>query len=776
MEQVSGYIDHIIYLNKENSYTVLELITSEQDELICVGIMPGIDEGVNVKLNGTYVDHPSYGHQFKVSTFEEVQPEDVVSIERYLGSGAIKGVGEALARRIVKKFKEDTFKIIENEPERLVEVKGISERIAQSIATQVKEKSRMREAFIFLSQYGISNNLSVKIYVAYGDEMYAIIKENPYRLAEDISGVGFKIADDIASKIGINVDSEYRIRCGVLYVLSLAAQEGHIYLPQNVLLERTIDLLGIPAENIVEEFGNLEFNQQIIVKRMSLSAASQSESPFQSGGQSVKNDTCENGAYESEEVRIYAAMYYFAELTSARLLADLDICMDDKLWEEEKPGIERTISKIVKEQDIILDELQKEAVLEAIRHGVSVITGGPGTGKTTTINTLIRFFDERGLDILLAAPTGRAAKRMQEATGYEAKTIHRLLEVSGNSSEDERRVYFEKNDENPLEADVIIIDEMSMVDIMLMRSLLKAITVGTRLVMVGDVDQLPSVGCGQVLRDIINSQAFHVVHLEHIFRQAEESDIVVNAHKINKGQSISLGTKSKDFLFLERSDSSVIYKHMIELIKDRLPRYVEATAYDIQVLTPMKKGTLGVEALNPILQQYLNPPDRTKRECTIGERLFREGDKVMQTKNNYQLNWEIQGRHGIKIDEGQGVYNGDTGVIKCIDSINQIVTVMYDENKQVDYNFSGLDEIELAYAITVHKSQGSEYPAVILPILSGPRMLLNRNLLYTAVTRAKRCVTILGCRETIEQMVRNADTNQRYTSLDERIREVMHLA
>lgn len=738
MDKVKGYIDHIIYENKNNAYTVLLLITDDQEELVCVGIIPEADEGATVELEGEYVDHPSYGHQFKVSSYKEIMPDDAASIERYLGSGAIKGIGEALARRIVKKFKEDTFRIIENEPERLVEIKGISERMAQSIASQVMEKSQMRQAFIFLSQYGISNNLAVKIYTEYGDALYSVLKENPYRLAEDIAGVGFKIADDIASKMGMKADSRYRIRCGILYELAQSSRDGHVYLPKDMLIERCIDLLGVSAENIDEEIPELEIDRQIIVK-----------------GE-----------------KIYAASLFYAELSCARMLAELDISMDEDLWNSEKPKVDRIIKSVTESSNIELDELQKKAVYECIRNGVTIISGGPGTGKTTTINTIIRFFDEEGLDILLGAPTGRAAKRMQEATGYEAKTIHRLLEVSGGASDDDKRLFFGKGKDEPLEADVVIIDEMSMVDILLFKALLSAIPVGTRLVMVGDKDQLPSVGCGQVLRDLIESEAFNVVNLSRIFRQGEESDIVVNAHKINKGIEIPLDNKSKDFFFLERNDSNVIYKHMIQLIKDKLPGYVDAESFDIQVLTPMRKGTLGVETLNPILQQYLNPASPDKAECEYGDKMFREGDKVMQIKNNYQIPWEICGRHGIKIDEGQGVYNGDTGVVQHIDKYNKTLTVLYDENRRVEYTFSGLDEIELAYAVTVHKSQGSEYPAVIIPVLSGPRMLLNRNLLYTAITRARKCVTILGCRDTVIQMIHNENTNERYTSLKDRIKEV----
>ena len=738
METITGYIDHIIFQNEENSYAVLALVTSDRDELICVGTFPGVDEGISLELEGEYVNHPSYGRQFKAHSFKEVVLQDVLSIERYLGSGAIKGVGEALARRIVKKFGDDTLRIMDEEPERLVEIKGISERIARQIASQVFEKRRLRDAFIFLQRYGISNKLAVKIYDEYKERLYSVIEQNPYQLAEDISGVGFKIADEIAQKVGISASSEYRVRCAVLYELSNAAQEGNTYLPKDMLIQRCISLLGLSYDDISPLIDNLIVDKKLVKK-----------------GESI-----------------YLSHYYYAELSCARMLFDLDISMDEEDVLKEMPKIESVIETVSKEEGLCLDELQKRAVVECVRHGITIVSGGPGTGKTTTINTIIRFFDEEGMDILLAAPTGRAAKRMQEATGYEARTIHRLLEVSKNQSEDDTRTYFERNSENPLEADVIIIDEMSMVDINLFRALLDAVSVGTRLVMVGDVDQLPSVGPGQVLKDIIDSQQFNVVMLEKIFRQSGESDIVVNAHRINRGLEISLDNKSRDFFFLERNDANVIYKHMVQLITEKLPKYVEASSFDIQVLTPMRKGMLGVETLNGILQQYLNPPDAQKAEYEYADKLFREGDKVMQIKNNYQITWEIVGFHGIKIDEGQGVYNGDTGIIKMIDRYSQTVTVMYDENKRVDYAFSNLDELELAYAVTVHKSQGSEYPAVIIPILSGPRMLFNRNLLYTGVTRAKKCVTILGSRETLTEMIHNKRENDRFSGLRNRIVEV----
>lgn len=740
METIKGYVDHIIYQNKDNGYAVLSMNVDDEEE-ICVGIFRGVDNGENLEITGEYVEHPSYGFQFKASSFKVVEPDDLLSMERYLGSGAIKGVGEALAKRIVKKFGKDTFRVIEEEPERLVEVKGISERIAQQITDQMIEKREIREAFLFLQKYGITNTLAVKIYEKYGMGMYGILKENPYRLAEDIQGVGFRLADEIAEKIGIHTDSDYRIRSGILYTLLQASLEGHMFLPMRVLVRRSVDLLRVPEEAIHAQIQNLHMDHKVVVKKT------------------------------TDEPEVYAFSYYYAELNCARMLRELNVLMESELLDSEEKRIETILQRILKEQGLELDELQKNAVLECVKHGIMILSGGPGTGKTTTINTIIRYFDEEGMDILLAAPTGRAAKRMTEATGYEARTIHRMLEINGGM-EDGSRARFERNGENPLEADVVIIDEMSMVDIYLFQSLLEAVSVGTRLILVGDVDQLPSVGPGQVLQDLIESKSFPTVMLKKIYRQAGESDIVMNAHRINMGQKIALNNKSKDFFFLPRNDVQVIYKHMIQLITEKLPRYVEAQPYDIQVLTPMRKGSLGVETLNEILQRYLNPADPSKQEHMTGERIFREGDKVMQIKNNYQLEWEIVSQYGIRIDSGSGVFNGDIGTIRRIREESSTVQVEYDEHRLVEYTFSQLDEIELAYAITIHKSQGSEYPAVLLPLLSGPKMLMNRNLLYTAVTRARKCVTILGSQEVVDGMIENENQYHRYTGLGRRILEL----
>ena len=739
-ETVTGYIDHVIFRNEDNGYTVMVLKGMEEErELTCVGTFPAITQGAAIEASGNYTTHPVYGKQFQIASYVEKMPEDALAMERYLGSGAIKGIGAALAARIVRRFGDDTMRIVEEEPERLAEIKGISEKKAMEIAEQMTEKADMRRVMIFLQKYGISLNLGAKIYQKYGQTVYGVLQENPYRLAEDISGVGFRIADEIASRIGIHTDSDYRIRSGMLYTLLQASGEGHIYLPKEELFSRASGLLGVDSSYMEKHLMDMVVDRKLILKET------------------------EDGAV------VYPTRYYYLELNSARMLCELNI-----LCPEDEEMMAKRINRIEKETGTRLDEMQKQAVAAAASHGLFILTGGPGTGKTTTINAIIRYFEEEGAELRLAAPTGRAAKRMTEATGYEAQTIHRLLELNGMPEEEQegRAVHFDRNSENPLEADVIIIDEMSMVDIALMHSLLLAVTAGTRLILVGDENQLPSVGPGNVLRDIIRSGCFPVVELKKIFRQASESDIVVNAHKINRGEQVTINNKSRDFFFLKRYDADIIIRVVIALIQEKLPRYVDAKPYEIQVLTPMRKGLLGVERLNQILQRYLNPPDEKKKEKEIGQRLFREGDKVMQVKNNYQLEWEILGRYKIPVDKGVGVFNGDTGIMTEINEFAETATVEFEDGRQAEYSFKQLEELELAYAVTIHKSQGSEYPAVILPILSGPRMLMNRNLLYTAVTRARKCVTVVGSETTFAEMIRNEKQQQRYSSLDRRIREL----
>lgn len=740
-EEFTGYVENIVFHNDQNGYTVFEM-TAGGEKKTCVGNFSVISEGDYLKVTGSMSKHPLYGNQLKVESYEAKMPEDKTSMEKYLGSGAIKGVGPALAARIVQAFGEDSFRIIETEPERLSEVRGISERLARTIALQFEEKRDMRQGMLFLQQYGISNLLAVKIIRQYGAKVSRVLTENPYKLAEDISGVGFKIADEIAMKAGFEARSEFRMKAGITYCLLQASQNGHIYLPEELLQQSLSSMLGILPEDIPLEtyLTDMMLEQKIVRKEL-----------------------------DGENI-IYPSSLYYMELNCARMLLDLN---------KEYPMQESAavmLAGIEKREQILLDEMQKEAVFAAQCHGLLIITGGPGTGKTTTINTMIHFFEQEGMDILLAAPTGRAAKRMSETTGYEASTIHRLLEVVGSPEEDDRGgSHFERNEDHPLETDVLIIDEMSMVDIYLLHSLLRAVPVGTRLVLVGDVNQLPSVGPGNILRDLIDSGCCPVVRLVHIFRQAEESDIIVNAHKINRGEVLSFENNSRDFFMVKRPGVREIIGAMYTLVSKKLPSYAKVRPYDIQVLTPMRKGDLGVLRLNEILQSFLNPPDAGKQEKEFRDIVFREGDKVMQIKNDYKLEWEIRGNYGAVAESGCGVFNGDCGIIREINDFAQYFIIEFDENRRVEYPYACLDELELAYAVTIHKSQGSEYPAVILPVLSGPRMLMNRNLLYTAVTRAKNCVVIVGSSEMVQAMIDNVSEQKRYSSLALRLRELSEI-
>lgn len=731
LQRIDVYVEHVIYQNPSNGYCVLQTRV-EDEEMIVVGTFHVDVQGQMLRLEGDINYHPSYGEQFAAERYEIIEPTDAQSIRRYLASGAIKGIGEALAGRIVKLFGEDTLRIIEEEPERLAEVKGISLRKAQEIAAVAEEKKDVRSAMLFLQKYGISNTLAVKIYDTYGLSMYGVLQENPYRMAEDIEGVGFKTADAIAAKIGIHTDSDYRIRSGILYVLSLAMGEGNMYLPKENLVAEAEALLQVPGEAVEIQLENLMIDKKLVIK-----------------------GNC-----------VYSMTAYYAEANVAEMLLQLCRLSGRKIKEEQ---LERQIAVIEKEEKIELDELQRQAVRGCVENGVFLLTGGPGTGKTTTINTIIRYFLSMGMDLALAAPTGRAAKRMTEATGYEARTIHRLLEVGGAAEAD--KGYFDRNENNPLEVDVIIIDEMSMVDIFLFQSLLKAVVEGTRLILVGDMNQLPSVGPGQVMRDLVESEVFPCVKLQKIFRQEGGSDIVLNAHRIHNGENISLDNKSKDFFFLPRNDMNLIYNNIVKLVTEKLPRYVEADPCDIQVLAPMKKGALGVVTLNRILQEYVNPPSDRKREHVFGEKLLREGDKIMQIKNNYKLEWEIVSRYNITIDKGCGVFNGDVGRIREINEYAKTIKVEYEEQKIVIYPFDGAEELELAYAVTIHKSQGSEYPAVVIPLLGVPKLLTYRNLLYTAITRAKSCVTLIGSEQTVTEMIANENTQTRYSGLKEKIIE-----
>ena len=809
MTELKGFVSHIVYRNEENGYTVFEMTLTESvgnapqegsvsdldaadigDVITCVGSPVSISEGEGCTVAGTCTTHPVYGDQFRVQSYRAVAPENAQAMYRYLAAGSIKGIGPAMAARIVKKFGDDTLRIMEEEPEKLAGVKGISMRIAREIGAQMEDKKDLRDAMIFLQQYGIGSAHAVKIWQAYGTGLYEIMKNNPYRLAEDIRGIGFATADDIARRIGIRADSEYRIRSGILYTLFLASGEGHSFLPEEVLVQRTCALLRLPAEEILVQMENLAVERRLRIRRPAAGPA--------------------------PEVEVYLTGVFRREQDIARMLLDLDAQIQRASRDASiRKKVEKKIARLEQEEEITLDPLQRKAVAEAAANAILLITGGPGTGKTTTINTIIRYFMSEDLRVLLAAPTGRAARRMSEATGFPAMTIHRLLGVrsvtdaddekeflksegrsasgaaaagcygdlgtgyapgsggnGGKSGDGQNYSYFERGADNPLEADVVIIDEMSMVDMNLFHYLLRAVPIGARLILVGDVNQLPSVGPGCVLQDLIDSRAFHTIMLRHVFRQASRSDIVMNAHRILEGQSLPMDNKSRDFFFLERDQVPVIYKHTVQLIREMLPKYVGCRPEEIQVLTPMRRGSLGVERLNEVLQSVLNPPARGRREHVRRETVFREGDKVMQTRNNYQIEWEVRGNFGMPIDRGTGIFNGDFGRIEEIDPDTEMMTVIFDDARTVEYPFAELEDLELAYAITVHKSQGSEYPAVILPLLAGPSGLFNRNLLYTAVTRARSCVVLLGSRDAVDRMIANTRRTHRWTGLRDRITEL----
>ncbi len=740
MKTISGYVEIITYRNEDNGYTVLTL-SSGKKEIKCTGNFGFISEGEYIEIEGEEVFHEIYGEQIKVHSYNVIPATDELSTRKYLGSGAIKGIGAVLASRIVDKFGDDTFRIIEEEPERLAEIRGITMRKAMEICQQVEEKRDMRDVMIFLQGYGISANLCGKIYNMYGTKVYDIIKNNPYQLADDMTGVGFKRADEIARRAGIEVNASVRIKSGMCYTLTFASQSGHMYLPKAKLVDETINILGLRDQYTDQATYNMDlldncFTELVLEKKI------------------IVKDI--NGVEA-----VYLSSFYYTELNVAKKLLDLDISTPEDEYVT-KIKLE-TISKVT---NIILDDNQKNAVISTQNNGVSIITGGPGTGKTTTINAIIEMFETDGYEVSLAAPTGRAAKRMTEATERPAKTIHRLLEVIGVAEDGDADARFGRNEQNPIEADVIIVDEMSMIDAFLMNSLLKAISIGTKLVLVGDVNQLASVGPGNVLKDIIESEIFNVVQLTKIYRQSDESGIVINAHKINAGEKVQLDNQYNDFIYIGRNTAAEALNATIGLIKTKLPKYVGASELEIQVLTPMRNGILGVNTLNDELQKYINPPADNKKEREVGTVVFREGDKVMQIKNNYQIDWEQKNSKGQVIEYGKGVFNGDMGIITSINNSTNLLEVRFDDDKYVIYEAKQLEELELAYAVTVHKSQGSEYPAVVMPLVAGTSMLMTRNLLYTAVTRAKQCVCIVGKKETFDSMVLNQDQRKRYSGLN----------
>lgn len=768
-----GYIEKIIYKNDENGYAVFQVEGDDGDEIF-VGTLFGIGEGLYIIAEGDYVNHPQYSVQFKFTSCEIHMPEEEIGIERYLGSGIIKGIGEVLAKKIVKKFKSDTLRIIEEEPERLAEISGISEKKARSIAVSYAEKREFQEVVIFLSEYGISVNLAIKIFNEYGNDVYEIIKGNPYKLAEDITGVGFKIADNIARKMGISADSEFRIQSAIMYALSSATSEGHMYLPKDILIKNAIELTrDVPVDITDNMYGFAEYDS--VFSDKSVYAENSEKIEQQLIELAISNKIMIKVA--DEEERVYSKVNYFVELNTARML--LDLIVDYSIPEIE---LDEALAKIEDKEKIELDEYQRNAIKSAINSGVAVITGGPGTGKTTIIDVIIKYYGSQGMELRLCAPTGRAAKRMSESTGWPAQTIHRLLEFNGIPSDDNRdgALRFGRNQENPLECDAVIVDEMSMVDNYIFYSLLQAISPGTRLILVGDVNQLPSVGAGNVLKDIIKSDCFPVTTLTKIFRQEEGSDIVYNAHKINRGEHLEIMNKSKDFFFIPRNNSTSIINEVKELVSENLPKYLKIKPEEIQVLSPMKRYDVGVESLNEKLQALLNPASPKKGEKDRNDVIFRVGDKVMQIKNNYKQEWKIYGAvkpgvntKGFVIDEGIGVFNGDMGIITDVSDYDEEITVLFDDGRESVYPYGSLNELEHAFAVTIHKSQGSEYPAVVIPIYNGPKKLMNRNLLYTAITRARGMVVIVGNLNLVNQMIDNTEEQKRYTSLKDRLEEMI---
>ncbi len=736
-ETLHGTVEDIIFQNIENGYAVFT-ISENETEITCVGIVPHLHEGENVEISGHWTVHATYGRQFQVEIYAKTVPTTQEGIEKYLASGIIKGIGAKTAKKIVEKFGENSFQIIEEQPERLAEIRGITLKKAQSIGAVFQEQHDLRQVMVFLQNFGVTPTFAMKIYKKYKQQTFDIVKNNPYRIADDIFGIGFKMADKMASSMGIPFDSPYRICAGIKFILNHALGNGHVFLPIALLIQQTEELLELYHIDMEQYLKEMQLNNQIWLEK------------------------------REEQYYVYLAPFYYAEISVAKKLLELSQQYDS----ENSINIENTIKEVEEQTKVTLAQQQKQAVIDAMTHGVLIITGGPGTGKTTTINTIIQILLQEDNEIVLAAPTGRAAKRMTEATGMEAQTIHRLLGINF-INEDKRRQTFDKNEENPIDADVIIIDESSMIDIALMHSFLRAVSAGTRLILVGDVDQLPSVGAGNVLKDLITCQKLPVVVLNQIFRQAQESAIIMNAHRINQGQKLVLNEKEKDFFFVKRAYPEDIVKAIVELAIRRLPNFLSCDSIkDIQVLTPIRKSSIGVYHLNEVLQQALNPPDENKKEKLFRNTIFREGDKVMQIKNNYNIVWKIYNHFGKVKEEGVGVFNGDAGMVTDIDETNELLEVTFDDDKCVVYDFTQLEELELAYAITIHKSQGSEYPVVIMPVHNGPPMLMTRNLLYTAVTRAKQLVVLVGLEDKISAMVANNREINRYSSLSYRLKHL----
>ena len=735
MEQVEASVLGTVYRNDENGYSVV-MARMGRSEITVVGVLPELTAGEQAIFSGEWVEHPQYGRQLKCSACQLQKPTTLLGIERYLGSGLIHGVGPSTAKLIVQHFGEETLTVLSEHPERLQEVPKMGKKRWIQIAESFREQQQAREAMVFLQSYGIPASLSVKISRLYGERTPEVIRQNPYRLCEDLEGVGFLTADRIGTALGIAPDSEHRIQSAVKYVLrDAAASMGHVYLPRRELTLRAAQLLHVEEALCHRQIQQLALMRDVVLQ----------------GG-------------DGEEERVYLPAFDAAEREVAQRLCELMA----SLAPVKSRGAHRDIDRFERDRGIRFSEKQRDAIISALEQGVLVITGGPGTGKTTIINCIIRLLSSEG-NVVLCAPTGRAAKRMTEATGYESKTIHRLLEYGGEEGA------FARNQENPVEGDCVIVDEASMVDLMLMRSLLRAIEPGTRLLLVGDADQLPSVGAGNVLGDILQSGAVPAVRLTDIFRQGETSRIVVNAHRINHGEMPLLNEKGTDFFFERKEGFAQAAQTIVQLVTRRLPKFLgyaedERTAQavrNIQVLAPAKKGECGVAALNTLLQAALNPPGPARPSLTYGETVFRLGDKVMQTRNDYQIEWRKETASGW--EDGTGVFNGDVGFITQVDEEEHSLTVLFDEEREVVYQSGQLENLDLAYCLSVHKSQGSEFPVVVMPVAGGPPMLLTRNLFYTALTRARSLVVLVGREEVVRQMVENDHILRRYTTLTQRL-------
>lgn len=732
---LEGTVEDVIFHNDDNGYAVFDFKSDDGDEIICVGTVPQIRRGDMLKLTGGMVIHPTYGLQFKVEFYERVVPTTAVAIEKYLSSGIVKGIGPKTAKKIVDKFGAATFYVIEEKFDRLVEIKGITYDKALAVHNSFCSQRDIRKVMLYLQEFGVTPAFAMKVYKKYGYRTIDIIKENPYRMAEDIAGIGFKTADRIAYSMGIPTDSPNRVKSGIKYILSESLLDGNVFMPKDSLIRQAGEILSVDEEMVDNCLRELQIEHKVFNENIDGTDA------------------------------VYLMTMYYTEISAAKKLLELSFFHDDA----DLRKIDDKIDAVEDLSGICLAKQQRTAVIEAMREGVLVITGGPGTGKTTIIHTIIQIFKSSGMEVVLAAPTGRAAKRMTETTGIEAKTIHRMLGVA-YADDDNGRQKFDKNETETIEADVIIIDEVSMVDMQLFNNLLKAIEPGTRLILVGDANQLPSVAAGNVLKDIIKSEKIKVVRLTEIFRQARESAIITNAHKINSGEEPVMNGNNTDFFFVNAQYAPEVPGKIVELITKRLPKFTGVDSFsDMQVLTPMRKGDIGAAGLNKTLQKALNPPSDGKKEFETSSCTFREGDKVMQIKNNYNISWKIENRLGKVIDDGTGIYNGDMGIIKSINKQAETITVLFDDMRQAVYEFTALDELELAYAVTIHKSQGSEYPVVIIPIHSGPPMLMSRNLLYTAVTRAKKFVIIVGLKSSVNRMVANDREVSRYSGFAYRL-------